>query len=48
MSDIEAAVGFFQPLDIDGPLLELDTAESVDVDQVAAWVRDQMPRGRRQ
>lgn len=41
MADIEGAASVFRPLDVDGPLLEIDTSSPVDVDEVAAWVRQQ-------
>ncbi len=43
LGDLEAAAAFFAPLDLDGPLLEIDTSLPVDVDGVAAWVASHDP-----
>lgn len=43
LDDVKAGQRFFAPLDLGGPLLELDTSDGVDVDAVASWVRSCAP-----
>jgi predicted kinase len=46
LADLEAAAPHFAPLDLGGPLLEIDTSLPVDVADVAAWVRSHGPHPR--
>ena len=43
LDEVASAQRFFGPLELGGPLLELDTSDGIDVDAVAEWVRSSAP-----
>jgi predicted kinase len=45
LEDITNALPFFEPLDLPGPRLSIDTSNLVDVPAVADWIQAQSPSG---